>query len=293
MVVLKAEPAQAIGSLDELMALAQTMEQQAAQRYAGLAERVRARGAGDLADLFARLAEAERHHVLSVERWSQQQLGKAPDPSDMRWIPPDTFDDEAAEELASSRLADAYRILSMAVRNEERAFLLWSHIAAQAETGAIREAAERMAHEELEHVALLRRARRQAYHAAGRPARPARSVTGRIAQAASGERRLAEMLAATAAASDGETRADALVLAAEARTMAAELAAIAGREGPAQTAPDDIATLAERLVEAYLDIADHSRDEAAVARIQGMARQAIRRLGWLRTAGAERHGSPR
>jgi rubrerythrin len=78
----------------------------------------------------------------------------------------------------------------MAVRNEERAFTLWSYIAAQAEEKEIQPAAERMAHEELGHASLLRRARREAYRAA-RPDERARSVEELLALTVVLEKRLA------------------------------------------------------------------------------------------------------
>ena len=53
----------------------------------------------------------------------------------------------------------------MAVRNEERAFAFWSYVAAHAEVAEVRQAAETMAHEELGHVSILRRERRNAFHA--------------------------------------------------------------------------------------------------------------------------------
>ena len=71
---------------------------------------------------------------------------------------------------AHPRLLSAYRALSMAVRNEERAFAFWSYVAAHAGDADIRHAAETMAHEELGHVATLRRERRSAFHAERRHA---------------------------------------------------------------------------------------------------------------------------
>ena len=57
-----------------------------------------------------------------------------------------------------------YRALSMAVRNEERAFAFWSYVAGFAEDPEIKKSAESMAREELGHVATLRKERRRAYH---------------------------------------------------------------------------------------------------------------------------------
>jgi hypothetical protein len=58
-----------------------------------------------------------------------------------------------------------YRALAIAVRNEERAFSLLTHVAANAENTDVRLRAEALALEELQHVALLRAQRRKAFHA--------------------------------------------------------------------------------------------------------------------------------
>ena len=100
----------------------------------------------------------------SVARWSQSRRGKAPDPALVRWEAPETFDTETAAEIRTSRLMTPYRALSMAVRNEERAFAFWSYVAGFAEDPEIKKAAEAMAREELGHVATLRKERRRAYH---------------------------------------------------------------------------------------------------------------------------------
>ena len=282
MATLTSEPPRPIRSLRELMALAAAMERQAADHYEALAERLRLRGIDDLAGLFAGLAQQERQHVRSVEHWSTRRLGHAPEPADLPWAPAGMFD-HMAEELAQSLIASPYRILSMAVRNEERAFLAWTHIAATAAADDVRSAAERMAHEELEHVAILRRARRSAYRAerAIRPATAPRTTGWLLAEAAQGEAALAAALFAMANGLRGDQPGEALRLAHEARDLAAELADMTADIAPPVDARA-IAALAERLVEAYLDIGDRSRDEAVVTRIQAVTLLAIRRLAWIR-----------
>ena len=158
------EPAGTLESLDELFALANAMEEEAANRYAGLAEDMRRQNKGALAEVFAQLAAAEREHVDSVTRWSQSRRGKAPDPALVRWEAPETFDAETARDIGTSRLATPYRALAMAVRNEERAFAFWSYVAAYSKDSEIKQAAEAMAREELGHVSTLRKERRRAYH---------------------------------------------------------------------------------------------------------------------------------
>ena len=117
-----------------------------------------------LAEVFERLSVEEKGHVEGVMRWSESQRGTAPDPALIRWQLPETFDDEGIS-TTNPRLLSAYHALAIAVRNEERAFAFWTYVAAHAGTSEDWQAAEAMAHEELGHVAILRRERRRAFHA--------------------------------------------------------------------------------------------------------------------------------
>ncbi len=140
--LLKSEPAGVLRSLDELFALANAMEQEAANKYAELAEEMRRQNRSELASVFADLEAAEREHVDSVTAWSQSRRGKAPDPALVRWEAPETFDADTTAEIKSSRRMTPYRALSMAVRNEERAFAFWSYVAGFAEDPEIKKSAE-------------------------------------------------------------------------------------------------------------------------------------------------------
>ena len=141
---LTSEPTASIRSMDELLAVAMAMEKESAERYAGLAERMRAAGRRELAEVFDRLVGEETGHIDMVEGWSQQILRHAPEPLPAEAMPEGVFDEESLG-LISPELVDAYRSLAIAVRNEERAFAFWSYVAANGETAEIREAAERMA----------------------------------------------------------------------------------------------------------------------------------------------------
>lgn len=283
MSLLKMAPPDKVSSLDELFAIAYAMEHEAAARYAELAEHVRAEGHPQLAQLFEQLAAEERSHEGSVVQWSQRHRGRTPDPAAIRWEIPETFDEEAAGELAASHLATAYRVLSMAVRNEERAFAFWTYIAAEAATPEVREAAEQMAREELRHVALVRRARREAYHAERRahPGIRKRTPAESLAEAAVLEARLAGRIEELAAQLADDTGVRAHDLAAQTRAMSAEAARLAPGDAGAVEDLDMLAT-AERLVEDYLDVGDLARDEKVVSEAQSLAKRAITRLAWLR-----------
>ncbi len=284
---LKAEPAGDLRSLDELFALASAMEQEAATKYAELAAEMQHQNKFDLAAVFTQLAAAERDHVDSVTRWSQSCRGKAPDPALVRWEAPETFDVESSAEIRTSRLMTPYRALSMAVRNEERAFAFWSYLAAFSEDAEIKKAAEAMAREELGHVSILRKERRRAYHrerGATRASQKDSLAAGRAkdqTDAARLELRLAAHLADLERRLSGEAASRTRELLNETMTMSADAAGI-GRV-PAALEHSDPQTIAEALADAYLEGAEKSDDQARIEALQGLAEKAIARLAWLRS----------
>jgi rubrerythrin len=284
MPLLKDEPPGAVKSLEELFAIAAAMEQEAATRYAGIAERMRREGDPALAEVFERLSADEQGHLDSVVHWSERTKGQAPDPVRIRWELPETFDDEGVG-MAHPRLLSAYRILSMAVRNEERAFAFWSYVAAHAEAPEIRRAAEAMAHEELGHVATLRRERRSAFHAKRRQVHLGPEGKDGGLDLAALERRLADLLESLAAKVSPQERARLREFAAEARRHADELEQSPIAMDSSVSAEEtwaDPAVLAELLTDRYLEAGDAQRDEEALGRVQMLAGQAIARLAWLR-----------
>ncbi|MFG3593271.1 ferritin family protein [Bradyrhizobium sp. RDI18] len=278
--LLKSEPAGTLQSLGELFALANAMEQEAADRYTGLAAEMQRQEKLDLATVFAELAAAEREHVDSVARWSQSRLGKDPDPAMVRWEAPETFDSETAAEIATSRLMTPYRALSMAVRNEERAFAFWSYIAGFAEDPEIKKAAEAMAREELGHVAILRKERRRAYHSEHDRTRAGQQANAGIVDAAALERCLAIHLAGLERRVEGES----VNRARELHRETVEMSALAAGFGqfPAGLEQRDAQAVAEALADAYLDGAERSEEPGRLESLQQLAERAIARLAWLR-----------
>lgn len=284
MSLLKSEPAASVKSLEELFAIAAAMEQEAATRYAEIAARMRHEGDPALAEVFERLSADEQSHLDSVVHWSEKIKGQAPDPVRIRWELPETFDDEGAATI-HPRLLSAYRALSMAVRNEERAFAFWSYVAAHAEVPEIRQAAETMAHEELGHVATLRRERRSAFHAERRQAQTGSKGAESGASPATLERRLADLLEPLAAKASPQERIRLQEFTQEARRLADELEqfpiSMSAAEPAKGTSTDPVA-LAELLTDRYLEAGDAMHDEEALGRVQMLAGRAIARLAWLR-----------
>jgi rubrerythrin len=283
--VLKREPAGHVRTLDEFFALAHAMESDAVRRYTESARLLRKQGAGHLANVFERLAEVEGGHVSQIEDWAARRGESCAVASNVPFPLPDTFD-APPNEMAQSKLLTPYRALASAVRHEERSFAFWTYIAAHAERPEVKQAAERMAHEELEHVSLLRRERREAFHAKGAASGSVKMSAGALA---SEERRVAMLIkqGADLFQTDRETAQTVILAADEAASKLDELEQVDHLRVSAPALPPELAgdplAVSERLVEAYLKLADSSKDAALVRLAQNLASSAIYRLAVLKS----------
>jgi rubrerythrin len=287
MTSLKDEPAGLIRSMSEFFAMAHAMELDAATRYAETSRQLRAQGETSLADLFHELAETERGHIRQIDEWADHEAPRAE--TKLPWPIPDTFDG-SPEEMAGTRLLTPYQALASAVRHEQRSFAFWTYVAAHAETAEIMDAAERMALEELEHVRLLRRERRKAFHAGRLGGWPAGEEPITLDALATIERRLADLIEGGTSSTHEHTLF--LPLAAAARDAAAKLEALHAERPTRFSTPalpadqtSDVGALAEYLAEAYLRLAETSQDGDVLVIAQEVAKAAIYRLGMLRLRG--------
>ena len=286
MTSLKKEPAGRVRTLDEFFALAHAIESDAAARYIEVARQLRQQGAAHLAEVFERLAEVERGHVREVTSWAARRGESAPVNARPPWPIPDTFD-ASPDEIAQSKLLTPYRALASAVRHEERAFAFWTYVAAHAEKTEVREAAERMALEELEHVSLLRRERREAFHAQRRMSGSVKTLVNAAALAAQ-ERRIVELLEQDHSFLEDSEFAQMIVRVS--REAASKLEALEATHHPTLSLPrlpmtlrGDPLAISELLVEAYLTLADSSKNPHVVDAAQHLAGAAIYRLATLRS----------
>jgi hypothetical protein len=155
----------------------------------------------------------------------------------------------------------------------------------------VKEAAERMALEELEHVSILRRERRKAFHSERQgSAAPAASVALRAL--APLERRLASFIEQHPAAAAGDEFAP--TIAADARRAADSLDRIAGSDSLLLSLPsipsgsqDDPLAMSEYLAEAYLRFAEAATDPDMLATTQALAGIAVYRLATLRSVAGD------
>lgn len=291
MVRLQVEPSAAVTTMEELLALAFAMEQEAIAGYAELSRRMRQENRPELVAAFERLVAGESERLHHVTEWSERISGRPPRISDLRGKLAPIFDDEGAGKVAPELLS-AYRAFSMAVRNEERAFIFWTYVAAQAPSDELRRAAEQIARDELGHIATLRGERRRAFH------RQRDEHLGRRKQwqLAALERRLAAQLAARSmqlSGSDADQLA-ALADAAEGRAATAATPLFGDSPIVCSAPPEALGKatlLCELLLDCYLGLAERLPHENARDQAQQSAAETLRCLSFLRSL-PDPHSAP-
>jgi len=291
---LNKEPPGHVTAVDELMAIAHALEQEASDQYHRLAERMRGEGERALATLFESLSRIEAKHTEKIDSKAMAVIGKKPDSALVRWELPENFD----EDEARTYLLTPYRALAMAVRNEERAFAFYTYIAAYAEDDRVRQLAEECAKDELEHAALLRRERRKAWRSEReapqwiiRRIPRAQSLADVLADVATAEHVAAvahHSLSATLATA-GDTRAARMFeeAAAEEQATAEDAQNRIDQIGAATQPFPRLHTtreglrLLEESFEHYSDLAERVSDESALTECQSLAERALRRLSYV------------
>lgn len=196
-----------------------------------------------------------------------------------------------------------YAALAIAVTNEEHAFTFYSYLAAIADRADIRERAEALAREELNHVRQLRAMRRQAFHterAAFRAIRPPQDARQLALTAYSLETASAGVDEAAsrclAAAGWAEGAAELVRLAEQARARARRFGE-SGAGRPSTVADHALRTSlldagrlsvaealrlslrdAEQVAAVYLATAGEATDESVLTSAQTLAAEAVGRL---------------
>lgn len=268
----------AVDSLRELAATAIRMEEESASRFADLATKMRGAGRPDVAEVFDSLAKEEYGHAEAATQW----LRDATPTSQARSVAPalhadGTPDSDEPPGLPAS-LREAYRSFVIAARNEERAFVFWSGVAANATLPQVRATAERAAHDELEHVKILRRERRRAFSQDWRhkvTAEELHDLSALELEVCKGLEERARM---------DENREEYRQLALEARVLSLDLASDPLQEfaptGPPP--PRRLPALCEWLVDYYVEAGESLPTCSARERALALAGMAIKRLAIVR-----------
>ena len=141
-------------TLRELMTRALTMEMEAAERYAELADAMETHNNREVAALFRKLSAIEQKHAAEIMETMGWTSPPAIAPDEARW---DGF--EAPETTAGDEvhyLMQPYHALKLVLGNEQRAEAFFRRLARVATAPSVAKAARALQAEEREHVALVR-----------------------------------------------------------------------------------------------------------------------------------------
>ena len=142
-------------TLEEFMALALMMENEAAERYAELADAMEMHNNREVADLFRRMANIEGRHaqrIMAEMGW--REAPPAPPAGAAAW--PGFEGPETTPSGDVHYLMLPYQALELALAGEERAEQFFARLAQFADVASVREAACELRDEEREHVALVK-----------------------------------------------------------------------------------------------------------------------------------------
>ncbi|MCW5657157.1 MAG: ferritin family protein [Burkholderiaceae bacterium] len=139
-------------TLDEFMAQALTMEREAAQRYAEIADAMETHNNREVAQLFRTMAGHEAKHAQAIM-------------AEMNWVdapgvPPGAWPAMESPEMIPSDavhyLMHPWHALELALAAEQRAEAFFAELARCATNESVRRAAAELHAEETEHVAMVR-----------------------------------------------------------------------------------------------------------------------------------------
>jgi rubrerythrin len=141
-------------TLEELMAVALAMENEAVERYSEFADALATHNNPEVAAMFAKMAGYEAKHAEQIRK----QMGWTADPKVPRELVswPGYNAPESAPTDAVHYLMQPWHALTLALAAEERAEAFFAQLVAVSSDEAVRAAAEHLRAEEAEHVALIR-----------------------------------------------------------------------------------------------------------------------------------------
>jgi len=142
-----------VASVDKLLAYSLAIEQEAAERYAELADQMQVHNNDEVAELFRKLAAIETKHIATVEAMGEARELPHISLWELQWD-----DSESSETLAHDEvhyLMTPYHALSLALFAERRAVEFFARVAEDAEDEKVRHMASRLRDEEQGHVALM------------------------------------------------------------------------------------------------------------------------------------------
>lgn len=150
---VKNEKSSGIGSTTDLLARSFSLESEAGDRYAELAQQMHTHNNPEVAELFKELSRIEKLHVDRVMEHLDAAAVKRIAATNYRWEYPEG--PETTDMGAVHYLMSPHHALQLALHNEKRAYDFFTRVATEATDNGIVELALEMAAEEQEHVQLV------------------------------------------------------------------------------------------------------------------------------------------
>ena len=149
----------------ELLSTVLMAVREAAQYFSACSGEMREHRNEACASIFEQISTTEREREKQIVSWAESEgLQLSTDAMPLDWQDPNVRNEYDAAALDPIR-STPYRVLALVAHDADRAFRFFTHVAAYAEDGGLREYAEILAQEELERVAQFRSLRRRAWHA--------------------------------------------------------------------------------------------------------------------------------
>ncbi len=141
-------------TLDEFMALALLMENEAAQRYSELADAMETHNNRDVAELFRRMAAIEAKHAQKIMTEMKWRTAPAVPIGLQSWSGFESPETTPGEDV--HYLMHPYHALQLALAGEQRAEQFFARLVTLAKVATVRKAARELRDEEREHVTLVK-----------------------------------------------------------------------------------------------------------------------------------------
>ncbi len=139
--------------IEQLLAYALAIEQEAAERYAELADQMAVHNNAEVAALFRKLADIEAKHVANVETLSEGRKLPTLTLWDEPWHGAESPEATARDEV--HYLMTPHHALSLALAGERRATAFFARMAEEAGFAELRHLAQQLHDDEQEHVRLI------------------------------------------------------------------------------------------------------------------------------------------
>ncbi|AVR88227.1 ferritin-like domain-containing protein [Thauera aromatica] len=144
-----------IQSVEQLLAHALAMENEAVERYEMLADQMETHNNPEVAALFRKLAEIEKLHVDNVNDLSDGHTLPHIAPWEYAWQTPESPEAPSASAEGLHYMMHPYHAIAMALEAERKGVAFYERLADQAGREDVRKIARELCETEREHVTLL------------------------------------------------------------------------------------------------------------------------------------------